>query len=840
MSQYLSPIHDRRTPPAPRAGGRDERRWRAEADEPEPSLAPLDLRQVLAMLRRRVWLVLGVTAAAVAGAWAYAKIAAPVYQATAVVQLTDERRELTGRLGDQDQSAPSSPSTDPVLSEVAVLTSRNVVGNVIDSMPTLRLRTQGFGWRSLVGFTIVEPVVDSAGLPPMALAFGERSVTVVGAHGERVTAPYGSPIELDGVRFAVASRPKGRKGTLTVLRREDASARLAASIKTKARENTNIVDVSYASVDPARAQRVVNTLLRVFQAASVEDASREARLRRQFVEEQLRQNDSVLGAARLALSDFRGRQRSFSAREKFTAQRSDLSGLQARQDDLDAQRRMYASVLRQLQSSAQGGAAARDGVQQLGALLSAQGASASTIVMDQYVTLQRLQSTRDSLTTGRWASAPTNPDVQRVDALIATARVRLERTVEGIVATLDERRTALAREQARSSAELEQLPTSDAEEAQLVEREEAYRKSSDQLREELQRARLAEAAAVGQVGIVDLAALPRIPMGVPFGRKLLYGVLLGLFLGTGVALVAEHLNTAIRGREDLESVLQLPGLAVIPKFDARRGRLARGRGRARLPGARGGGGGGGGRGAAASGNGGDRSAEPVSRSLVTVHDARSVSAEAYRTLRTKLLFSQAISSLRTILVTSPFAQEGKSTVAANLAATFAQHGMRVLLVDCDLRRPSQHAIFHVSEAPGLTELLEGEGAVAGTGRRTPIEGLSLITAGAVPDDPAEVIGSTRMRTVLARLEESFDVVVLDTPPVLPVADTSILASMADGVLLVVHAGKTHRRAAQLAVQQLQDVDARILGAVLNDPNARVPLYDSYGYASYYAYVHGRE
>jgi capsular exopolysaccharide synthesis family protein len=161
--------------------------------------------------------------------------------------------------------------------------------------------------------------------------------------------------------------------------------------------------------------------------------------------------------------------------------------------------------------------------------------------------------------------------------------------------------------------------------------------------------------------------------------------------------------------------------------------------------------------------------------------------------------------------------------------------MRTLLVDCDLRRPTQHEIFRVPREPGLTELLSGDGIVAGTGRRTNIEGLSLITAGALPPDPSELVGSSRMRNLLARFAESFDVIVVDSPPVLPVADAAILATMADGALLVVRAGATNRKAAQLAVQQLEDVDARVLGVVLNDPKAQVPLYDQYGYASYYSY-----
>jgi capsular exopolysaccharide synthesis family protein len=284
-------------------------------------------------------------------------------------------------------------------------------------------------------------------------------------------------------------------------------------------------------------------------------------------------------------------------------------------------------------------------------------------------------------------------------------------------------------------------------------------------------------------------------------------------------LVIEHLDQSIRGRDDVEATLQLPGLAVIPKLD---NAILPARVRKALT---------------SSSNGSTNGAsKQVSAKLVTLNDSRSVGAEAYRTLRTKLLFSRALSSLKTIVVTSPFAQDGKSTVAANLATTFAQHGMRTLLIDCDLRRPTQHEVFGVSSRPGLTDLLTSDELIPGAGRRTSVENLSLITAGPLPPDPPELVGSARMRSLLEKLGETFDVIVLDTPPVLPVADSAILASLSDGVLLVVRAGQTDRRAAQLAVQQLQDVDARILGAVLNDPNEQVPLYDTYGYATYYGYA----
>lgn len=787
------------------------------------TLAPLDLRQILAILRRRVWWILGVAALGAAGALYLALTAAPVYQATGVIRLTENRQRLTGGLAGPVDSRPLL-SADPLLSQIAILTSRGVVGAVVDSMPELRVRTEQFPQRLISGFAITAPQEEEASLSlTMALSFGDRSVTATTSGGERASAPYGEPMDIGGVRFAVSEQPGSQDGTLQILHREDAVISLANGIVAKPREETNVIDVAYNSTNPELAQQVINTLVHAFKLSSVEDAAQEARLRRQFIETQLKENDSLLSDARLAVSQFRSQQKSFSAREKFTVERSDLAGLKQQQAELDGQRRLYASIARELENGNR-----QESLQQLGALLSAQGASASEIVMGQYQQLQHLESARDSLTTGQWASSATNPDVQRIDALVVSATERLQRTVVQTVNVLDDRRAMLARLQAENTASLVEIPATDAEEAVLLERQESYRKIADQLRDEYQKARLAEAAEVGQIEIVDLATRPRAPIGIPARRKVIFGVLLGLFLGVGLALILEHLNTSIRGRDDVESSLQLPGLVVIPKFDQKQvakrlkkaGAVARngvnGRNGVRVPGTL-------------------SPALQASGALVTVSDMHSAGAEAYRTLRTKLLFSRAAGALKSIVVTSPFTQDGKSTTAANLAATFAQHGMRTLLVDCDLRKPTQHEIFRVPCEPGLTELLAGNGLVAGTGRRTNIEGLSLITAGALPPDPSEVVGSSRMREVLARFSESFDVIVIDSPPVLPVADAAILASMVDGALMVVRAGSTNRKAAQLAVQQLEDVNAHVLGVVLNDPKAQVPLYDQYGYMSYYSY-----
>jgi non-specific protein-tyrosine kinase len=204
-------------------------------------------------------------------------------------------------------------------------------------------------------------------------------------------------------------------------------------------------------------------------------------------------------------------------------------------------------------------------------------------------------------------------------------------------------------------------------------------------------------------------------------------------------------------------------------------------------------------------------------SLVTQTDPRSPVSEAYRTLRTNLEFFSLDEPIRTLVVTSPGAEEGKSTVLANLAVVLAQGGKQVILADCDLRRPTQHTLFGLDNATGLTTMMLSEGAQSEPPlRETPVDGLRVLPAGPSPPNPAELLGSRRMKGAIAVLLEQADVLLFDAPPVLAVTDALVLAVQTDGVLLVVKAGGTRREHVQRAKEQLERVNARIVGAVLNN------------------------
>jgi capsular exopolysaccharide synthesis family protein len=203
--------------------------------------------------------------------------------------------------------------------------------------------------------------------------------------------------------------------------------------------------------------------------------------------------------------------------------------------------------------------------------------------------------------------------------------------------------------------------------------------------------------------------------------------------------------------------------------------------------------------------------------LITISEPRSAISEAYRTLRTNLDFASLAKALKTLVITSAGVGEGKSTTLANLAVVSAQAGRKVTLVDADLRRPAVHKIFGLSNEAGLTTvMMEGSALNSLPLQATGIEGLSVLTSGPLPPNPAELMGLRRMEELVAALAEVADQVFFDTPPVVAVTDAAVLATKVDGVLLVVSAGKTRRDHARTAVQRLEQINARLVGTVLTN------------------------
>lgn len=308
---------------------------------------------------------------------------------------------------------------------------------------------------------------------------------------------------------------------------------------------------------------------------------------------------------------------------------------------------------------------------------------------------------------------------------------------------------------------------------------------------------LAEAQSGNNVTLDVPADLPRQPILPNRNRNVMLAGIAGALTMAGVAFLIEYLDDTIKSSEDVEKTTHLKTLGSI----------------ALIP--------------------GDRWREK----LITQKHPKSPTSEAYRVLRTNLQFSSLDEPLRTLLVTSPNPTEGKSTTVANLAVVMAQAGKSVIIVDADLRRPVQHRFFAMENRDGLTDvLLDEELNLDGHLKRaeigTGIENLHVLTSGALPPNPSELLNSERMRALIERLKEQADVVLFDSPPSLVVTDASVLALRTDGVLIVAEAAQTRKKVAQEGIEALQKVGANLVGVVLNRIRAGR---GGYYYHHYYYY-----
>ncbi len=278
------------------------------------------------------------------------------------------------------------------------------------------------------------------------------------------------------------------------------------------------------------------------------------------------------------------------------------------------------------------------------------------------------------------------------------------------------------------------------------------------------------------ISIVEPAPVPTAPIGPRIRLNTLLAAITGLTLALGVVFFLEYLDDTIKTPADIEQTMGLSALGAITRIKGRR----------------------------------------LEDKLIAAEHPRSPISEAYRVLRTSIQFSAIDRPVRTLLVTSANPTEGKSTTLANLGVVMAQAGLSVIAVDSDLRRPVLHKFFKLSGKEGLTNaLLQDEPGLDGYLQATAVDNLRVLTSGPLPPNPSELLGSQRMKRLLESLAGQADIVLLDSPPTLAVTDAAVLASQADGVLMVADAGKTRRGMAQRAVENLSKVGANLVGAVLN-------------------------
>jgi len=334
----------------------------------------------------------------------------------------------------------------------------------------------------------------------------------------------------------------------------------------------------------------------------------------------------------------------------------------------------------------------------------------------------------------------------------------------------------------------------------------------------LQRSKENEVILAGtpnNVHVVDHAAIPKTPIGPKRMQAIVLAALFALIAGIALAHYLDYMDDSVRTSEDVENFLRLPALTVIPTI----GNSARRRLLLAMPGSK-------------------RNGHQVGPELLLNGSQRSALAESYRQLRTLVLLSSAGGAPKTLLVTSSQPGEGKTTTVVNTAMILAQTGAKVVIVDGDMRRPRLHSIFNVDNDKGLSGILASkmtEGEMLGCVQQHEESSLYLLPSGRLPPNPAELLGSDQIRSLMSVLENTFTHIVIDSPPVASFTDGVLLSSVADGVLLVVHGGAASRHIVRRSKQLLSDVGAKIFGVVLN--NVTVSKHDYYYYNQYRDYYH---
>jgi capsular exopolysaccharide synthesis family protein len=291
------------------------------------------------------------------------------------------------------------------------------------------------------------------------------------------------------------------------------------------------------------------------------------------------------------------------------------------------------------------------------------------------------------------------------------------------------------------------------------------------------------------VDVVEPARVADYPSFPRKNRTMAVALVCGALLGAGLALLRDRLDGRMRSVEEIQTVIGLPILGVVPAMAGRRTAVAR---------------------------------------AMTVHlDPRSVVAESYRTIRTALYFGTTGTRCKTVLITSPESGDGKTTSASNLAIAIAQTGRNVLLLDADFRKPTQHKNLDIKDAVGLSSVLIGHESLDRAIQHTGVEGLDILPCGPIPANPSEILNSREFAELIDALAERYDHILFDSPPVNVVTDARILGAICDATIMVLRADKSTRKAGEHARNSLLAVGARVLGAIVNDAPKRKG-YEVYG------------
>lgn len=589
--------------------------------------------------------------------------------------------------------------------------------------------------------------------------------------------------------------------------------RLKSMVAAEHQERTNIIDIKVVSKDPREASMIANAFAQAYREYNIQQKNKKTIETKNFIEEQLQSTSAKLKEAEYKLQTFKEGYALISLDAQTQNILDKIYSVETEYEKIKAKKDEIASQLKLLEES--GGRFKRVFF----------AAPPDSPVYGLKTRLSELFLKRQTLLINLTVK---HPQVREVDDQIRAVIQETKKELNSLFRTYTIREQDLLEKLARLRDENQRLPEKALKLIRLQREVELQASLYSQLKEKYQETLIQESSKVEEVSIVRPAVPPTQPYNIPSKLMIITtGIVMGLIIGVVFAFTLEMFDTSMGTIEDVEELMQKPVLGVIPFLQ--NSELPAGRIERRDPG------------------------RTKMRDLVTHFKPESMGAEAFRALRTNLQFLRLETKGKVFLITSSFVQEGKTLNSINLALTMAQAGNKVLLVDADLRKPLVHKAFGLAESPGLTDyvlgnycwkdatntisdVMLGEFGIDNILKTPGMDNLHVITAGTRPPNPSEILSSTRFREFLKEAVKDYNFIFIDSPPILPVADASEIATLADGVFLVYKVGKIGRGVLRRAKSNLENVDAKLVGVILNGVRSdEGPEY--YRYHSHYYYGH---
>lgn len=762
---------------------------------------------------RHKWLVAGVAATVVAIAAVYTRSQAPVYSAGASMRIDDPRRSQRML---SDILPIGGMGSQTIETEMLVLQSRQIAEAVVDSLALQVTVADPQQPRGTLFQTVQAPRTAGSGNYELKWNAGRKVYTVQRGRGAAGPVPaevrVGVPFNLAGVTLNLrpelrAAPPEHIDVSIAPFRNAVAALQGTLMVARVSRDAT-IVNIRYQNHDPEMAAAVPNAVATSFVAYKTRATKTESHSTVEFLRTQVATYEQQLASAELRLKSFRENARVVNPEVQASEQVKRLADLQTRTDEMRLERESLARALVQARTAPTGEAA----YERYRNLASFPTFLRNPSIQDVMRSLTEFENRRTELLLRRQEASP---EVQAVEARIRELQDGLYNTSTSYLQGLDNQLSSLQTTLGRFGQELSSIPATEIEYARLLRQQKLLEELYTLLQTRLKEAEISEAVEPGDIRVVDSALVPELPSAPRPLRNLFFAGVMGLFLGLAAAFIRESLDTKVRTLEDAQSATSgLPALATIPSIPTA---------------------------APANGNGRKQRGPVVpvpaeamlGESVITRRDPHSPVSEAYRALRTSVTFAGVDRPPQVVVITSAMPGDGKSTSAANLAITLAQQGIRTLLVDADLRRGLLHRLFGAKEQPGLTNVLHMglalEQAVqqvdAGNGVT-----LDFLSSGPLPPNPAEILGSDRMRRLLDQMRSGYEAVIFDAPPLNLVTDAAVLGKVVDTTILIARANVTDQRALRHAASQLHMLHVPVAGLVLNDVDISTSSY--YGYGKY--------